>query len=115
VRRNGRIVFGVRRAHKTKTRSRLIVSGGRLPLPQTNGEPSQGRGFDENIESEGLELKRKDPANAAHIDKVVAEFKERNRAGEFHDWYDTLVEFFNAAERPKPRRPNSGKTTGDKR
>lgn len=71
------------------------------PGPAHTGE---GIGFDRSIELEGEKLRLKYPSLSAHIDRVVAEFKERNRAGQFHDWLDTMFEFIDAVGKPAPRK-----------
>lgn len=73
-------------------------------LPSGPKDTGEGIGFDRSIEIEGEKLKRKYPSRAAHIDGVVANFKERNRAGEFHDWLDTMFEFIDATKRPELRK-----------
>jgi hypothetical protein len=73
-------------------------------LPSGPRGAEEGIGFDRSIEIEGEKLKQKYPRRAAHIDEVVANFKERNRAGEFHDWLDTMFEFIDAAKLTAPRK-----------
>jgi hypothetical protein len=69
--------------------------------------------FERDIEKGGVKLQV--PQKAASIDRAVAEFKERNSAGEFHDWEDTMLEFVDAAMKPAPRPHRNCKRTGDKR
>jgi hypothetical protein len=78
--------------------------------PRPPAEPEPVRRFDEYIESNGAELKRKHPDKAAQIDRTVAGFKERNKAGEFHDGTDTMFEFIDAALKPLPKPYKSGKS-----
>ncbi len=70
--------------------------------------------FEKGLVQKGEELKHKYPHKAASIDMVVADFKERNRAEEFHDWGDTMLEFIDAALKPAPRPHRSGKRIGEK-
>jgi hypothetical protein len=71
--------------------------------------------FERDIVQKGEELKHKHPRKAASIDRAVADFKERNKSGEFRDWEDTMLEFIDAALKPTPRPYRSGKRTGEKR
>lgn len=95
----GRIIYG--RMPKRKRKRRGILLRGSPHGPTHSGE---GIGFDRSIELEGEKMKQKYPSLSAHIDGVVAEFKERNLAGQFHDWLDTMFEFIDAVGKPAPRK-----------
>jgi hypothetical protein len=75
-----RIIY--RRTPKRKPKHRGILLRG---LPHGPTGAGEGIGFDQSIELEGEKLRQKYPNLSAHIDGVVADFKERNRAGQFHD------------------------------
>ncbi len=94
-----RIIYG--RTPKQKPKHRGILLRG---LPHGPTGASEGIGFDRSIELEGEKLRQKYPSLSAHIDGVVADFKERNRAGQFHDWLDTMFEFIDAVGKPPPRK-----------
>lgn len=104
-------------ARKTKTHKGTKIMGGvkkgRLPVPQAHA--SEGRGFDRMIESAAEEYKLKYPKRVATIDGVVAEFKERYKAGLIHDWLDTMQEFHADVMQPAYRSYNSRKRTANKR
>jgi hypothetical protein len=84
--------------------NQLSVRGYAFNLP-----PNSTSNFDSSIEAEGWKLKEKHPNRAAAIDRAVTDFKERNRAGEFHDWNDTLEEFIRTAARSAPGPPKKVK------
>jgi hypothetical protein len=83
------------------------VPRGIPPRPPAGPEPV--RSFAEYIESKGAELKREHQDKAAQIDRTVASFKERHKAGDFHDGLDTMLEFIDEALKPLPKPYKSGK------
>lgn len=107
------VKVGKKPRRKARKRRGLLLRG----LPQGPTQTAQGIGFDRSIELEGDKLRQKYPSLSAHIDGVVADFKERNRAGQFHDWLDTMFEFIDAVGRPAPRKRvnSSGKSAYYKR
>ena len=94
------VKVGKKPGRKARKRRGLLLRG----LPQGPTHTGEGIGFDRSIELEGEKLRQKYPSLSAHIDSVVADFKERNHAGQFHDWLDTRFEFIDAVGKLAPRK-----------
>jgi hypothetical protein len=59
--------------------------------------------FEEEIEGEGRAAKRSHPGSDRVVDRVVTDFKDRRKAGEFHlwDWNMIQEDFHKAVDRAR--------------